>query len=259
MKNYYHILGISNDASNEEIKEAYRKLSKKFHPDTNNGDPFFVEQLRQVQEAYQILSDSWSRQSYDYQLNTNYHKIAHPPTNPQRSLFYYFGEPSYRRTIILMGITALVASLVLWYFIRPQYSNKSVVQQQTPHLSTSNHTATSTPIPTTINTNAAAVKTVEQWINNIGQRNFPAAHQLMYQRGSFRHFRSSQAYGGIYKTTINICYLKAEQTNTAIVIADYDSYDRINRSGNFMQTFYLIKKNDQWLIQKIENLKTYYF
>ncbi len=65
MKNYYHLLGVETDASIEEIKTAYRKLSKKFHPDVNGGDAFFEQQFKEIQEAYEVLCDPAERKSYD--------------------------------------------------------------------------------------------------------------------------------------------------------------------------------------------------
>lgn len=56
MKNYYYILGISSKASLDEIKKAYRKLATKFHPDKNQGDSFFEERFKEIQEAYEVLS-----------------------------------------------------------------------------------------------------------------------------------------------------------------------------------------------------------
>ncbi|WP_298360763.1 J domain-containing protein [Runella sp.] len=65
MKNYYGILGVTNNASIAEIKDAYRKLSKKFHPDKNEGDKFFEEMFKSIQEAYSTLSDEQKRKDYD--------------------------------------------------------------------------------------------------------------------------------------------------------------------------------------------------
>jgi molecular chaperone DnaJ len=61
---YYDILGVNRDASEDEIKKAYRKLSKKYHPDLNK-DPGAEEQYKKVQEAYETLGDSKKRQNYD--------------------------------------------------------------------------------------------------------------------------------------------------------------------------------------------------
>lgn len=65
MKSHYEILGLNPDASAEEIKKAYRKLSLKFHPDRNEGDNYFASMFRQVNEAYSVLSDAEKRRSYD--------------------------------------------------------------------------------------------------------------------------------------------------------------------------------------------------
>lgn len=62
MKDYYEILGISRNASKEEIKKAYRKLAHQFHPDKKGGDE---EKFKEVNEAYQILSNDQKRAQYD--------------------------------------------------------------------------------------------------------------------------------------------------------------------------------------------------
>ncbi len=61
-KNYYEILGVSKDASDEEIKKAFRKLAHKYHPDKKGGDE---TKFKEINEAYQILSDKQKRQQYD--------------------------------------------------------------------------------------------------------------------------------------------------------------------------------------------------
>lgn len=65
MKDYYYILGIKQTATAEEVKKAYRKLSMKFHPDKNDGDEFFTERFKEIQEAYETLIDSSKRIKYD--------------------------------------------------------------------------------------------------------------------------------------------------------------------------------------------------
>lgn len=71
MKNHYEILGIEPNAGLDDIKKAYRKLSVKFHPDKNEGDQYFAGMFRQINEAYQTLSDSNLRQAYDRQRSTS--------------------------------------------------------------------------------------------------------------------------------------------------------------------------------------------
>ena len=69
MIDYYHILGVQENASLEEIKQAYRKLSLKFHPDKNDNDAYFSEMFKRVAEAYEVLSDQVKRKSYNEALN----------------------------------------------------------------------------------------------------------------------------------------------------------------------------------------------
>ena len=65
-KNYYKILELKSDrVSDEEIKSAYRKLAKKYHPDMNPGDDIASEKFKAVNEAYQILGDETSKKKYD--------------------------------------------------------------------------------------------------------------------------------------------------------------------------------------------------
>ena len=62
--NPYDVLGVSKDASDQEIKRAYRKLSKKYHPDLNH-EPGAEEKFKEVNEAYEILSDPQKKAQYD--------------------------------------------------------------------------------------------------------------------------------------------------------------------------------------------------
>ena len=64
-KDYYDILGVDRDADQKEIKKAYRKLAKKYHPDRNPDDPEAGEKFKEISEAYGILSDEDKRARYD--------------------------------------------------------------------------------------------------------------------------------------------------------------------------------------------------
>jgi len=64
-KDYYKILGVDRKASERDIKQAYRKLARQHHPDVNPGDKAAEERFKQINEAYEVLSDKENRQKYD--------------------------------------------------------------------------------------------------------------------------------------------------------------------------------------------------
>lgn len=67
-KNYYEILGVSKTATQDEIKAAYRKLVKQYHPDLHPGDAAAAEKFKEINEANETLSDEQKRKQYDFQL-----------------------------------------------------------------------------------------------------------------------------------------------------------------------------------------------
>ncbi|MEY4730198.1 MAG: hypothetical protein RL020_1356, partial [Pseudomonadota bacterium] len=77
-KDYYEALGVNRDASDEEIKKAYRKMAMKFHPDRNPDNPKAEAQFKEAKEAYEILSEPEKRSAYD-----NY---GHAGVDPQAGM-----------------------------------------------------------------------------------------------------------------------------------------------------------------------------
>jgi curved DNA-binding protein len=74
-KDYYKILGVDKKAASDDIKKAYRKLARKYHPDTNADNPQAEEKFKEIGEAYEVLKDPQKRQRYD-QLGSNWKQYA---------------------------------------------------------------------------------------------------------------------------------------------------------------------------------------
>lgn len=86
-KNYYDILGVSKTASEDEIKSAYRKKVKEYHPDLHPNDPAAAEKFKEINEANETLSDKQKRAAYDYELE-------HPGMGGAKGGFGGFGGAS---------------------------------------------------------------------------------------------------------------------------------------------------------------------
>ena len=78
-QDYYELLGVSRKASVKDIRTAFRKLARKYHPDLNPGDKSSEEKFKQLQEAYDVLSDSKKRQMYD---QYGFYRDNLPPGGP---------------------------------------------------------------------------------------------------------------------------------------------------------------------------------
>src|SRR6478735_14327 len=64
-KDYYEVLGVNRDASEDDLKKSYRKLAMKWHPDRNPDNPKAEENFKEAKEAYEVLTDAQKRAAYD--------------------------------------------------------------------------------------------------------------------------------------------------------------------------------------------------
>ena len=115
---YYKILGVDENASQEEIKKAYKKLAVKYHPDKNDGELLSEEIFKKVKEAYEILSNLEKRKSYDLrrkqsinqqQAQTNYNNNnryyrTNKSTNPKENIKYFLIAISFIGIIFIITL-----------------------------------------------------------------------------------------------------------------------------------------------------------
>lgn len=81
--NYYDILEVKSSASADEIKKSYRKLAMKYHPDKNNGDKSLEEKFKEINKAYNTLSDAQKRKEYDALISFGYTQSANQRQDSQ--------------------------------------------------------------------------------------------------------------------------------------------------------------------------------
>ena len=91
-KDYYKVLGVSKNDSADDIKKAFRKLARKYHPDVNPGDKKSEEKFKEINEAYEVLSDADKRRKYDT-LGPNWQDQFGYPSGAGRRTSNFRGSP----------------------------------------------------------------------------------------------------------------------------------------------------------------------
>lgn len=126
MPSHYQTLGVTEQASQAEIKSAFKRLALKYHPDRNQNDPVMEEQFKEINHAYQVLSNPYEKARYDIRQKYGYaqpqYTYPEQPYSPPRPGRREYAEPkiNYREnwiaTAYAWGFTFIVAIIVMGIF-----------------------------------------------------------------------------------------------------------------------------------------------
>lgn len=123
-RDYYEVLGVNKNADAATIKKAYRKLAKKYHPDSNEGNASAAEHFKEVNEAYDVLSDEKKRKLYDQFGHAAFEEGAGNYGNAQEVLLavalaehraIHLAAVSMARTVMAMVIMNIILKMAkIW-------------------------------------------------------------------------------------------------------------------------------------------------
>ncbi len=138
MADYYQILGVDKGASNQQIKTAFKKLALQYHPDRNPGNSTAEDKFKQINEAYQVLSQADTKLLYDLKLNGQYIPQKHVyPTYHQQSEYTHtqsqsrprYYTPVYTkqqlRKVYVAGVAFFVLIFIFSYFLNAYMNGKT--------------------------------------------------------------------------------------------------------------------------------------
>lgn len=137
MQDHYQILGISETAGSDEIKVAFKQKARLYHPDKHGGDPVMEERFKEINHAYQILSNPYEKARYDLMRNFGSVNFESPPPPPPPSYPpppytrpHYEAKVNYREnwvaTAYAFGFTFIVAIIIMsGIYVKDYYDEKA--------------------------------------------------------------------------------------------------------------------------------------
>ncbi|HEV8508442.1 MAG TPA: DnaJ domain-containing protein [Chitinophagaceae bacterium] len=293
IKDYYYILGIARSASQDEIKKAYRKLSIKFHPDKNDGDKFFEERFRDINEAYETLVDDAKRKIYDARLKATGTTTTEEPHSPPPKK-----KPATQTIYVILGTLLLLSPLIRYVVTKMNEtekekkitslsdttttardtSNDSVKLTSTYYDSTTSPPPASTipdssgPVPPNVKDDGQSAFKDDEGLtgadvvnnffgafnNNDCHKAWNMTYNNYWVSQGEEWFCSYKAFGGVNKVVIKSMSTIIQTENSAEIFADYYAEDVYNGNKCFKQTITVQKMNYtdnkvRWTITKIKN------
>lgn len=113
MQNYYKVLGVDRNCSQTDIRKAYHKLARKYHPDTTILEKSYAKNMMaSVLEAYKVLSDPETRAAYDRKNTVNYTKESSPNTTNQSSSENLTAADEFDLLLIISIITLSIFTVI---------------------------------------------------------------------------------------------------------------------------------------------------
>lgn len=164
MKNYYEILGIDESATTAEIKSAYHRLAKKYHPD-QGGDHY---QFKEISEAFKILGDKEQRKNYDEARQaTNYssHQNQQTPYTSTTEASSLHKRPTKKRNRLGTGVIITIIIFAVIIILGSQSNNTKTNQEQTSQLAVAGSQASMNL--------GTCLDNVDQWFNqNLSKQSY---------------------------------------------------------------------------------------
>ncbi len=124
--NPYEILGVPRNATEDEVKTAYRKLAKQYHPDTNPEDEIAAQKMHEINEAYNLIRtihanpdldpETIDFEAYLYETSAYQNKTA--PEEFTKSWFTFFARPAFRRLVLFLIVGSMVLSSIAITFFQ---------------------------------------------------------------------------------------------------------------------------------------------